>query len=164
MPFHEARRMDTRFGICDVGFRPKGRMFAKLCRRFGVSPTTGYKWLERWRLDGKAGGFRSLSRRPRNFAIAQRGDDRKSRAFRAYGEHPAWGGRRIARRLKDLGQEALPAPSTVTAILKRHGVGWAPRRRASSAFTRFERERPKTSCGRWTSRATWPCIPAGFIP
>jgi len=41
-------------------------------------------------------------------------------------EHPAWGGRKITRRLKDLGEEAVPAPSTVTAILKRHGIELGP--------------------------------------
>ena len=57
-------------------------------------------------------------------------------------EHPAWGGRKIARRLKDLGHEAVPAPSTVTAILKRHGVELGAHGGGQSAFTRFERARP----------------------
>ena len=57
-------------------------------------------------------------------------------------EHPAWGGRKIARRLKDLGHEAVPAPSTVTAILKRHGVELGAYGGGQSAFTRFERARP----------------------
>ena len=57
-------------------------------------------------------------------------------------EHPAWGGRKIARRLKDLGQEAIPAPSTVTAILKRHGIELGAHGGGQSAFTRFERARP----------------------
>ena len=57
-------------------------------------------------------------------------------------EHPAWGGRKIARRLKDLGHEAVPAPSTVTAILKRHGVELGTFGGGQSAFTRFERARP----------------------
>jgi transposase InsO family protein len=57
-------------------------------------------------------------------------------------EHPAWGGRKIARRLKDLRQEAIPAPSTVTAILKRHGIELGAHGGGQSAFTRFERARP----------------------
>jgi transposase InsO family protein len=57
-------------------------------------------------------------------------------------EHPAWGGRKIARRLADLGQEGVPAPSTVTEILRRHGrldIAECERHRA---FERFERSRP----------------------
>ena len=57
-------------------------------------------------------------------------------------EHPAWGGRKIARRLKDLGHEAVPAPSTVTAILRRHGIELGALGGGQSAFTRFERARP----------------------
>jgi transposase InsO family protein len=36
-------------------------------------------------------------------------------------EHPAWGARKLHRRLRALGYQALPAPSTVHAILVRHG-------------------------------------------
>ena len=43
----------------------EGANVRSLCRRFGVSPTTGYKWLERWQLDG-AVGLQELSRRPHN--------------------------------------------------------------------------------------------------
>jgi transposase InsO family protein len=55
-------------------------------------------------------------------------------------EHPTWGGRKLARRLRDLGLPA-PSPSTVTEVLRRHGLlgerGGQPR-----AFTRFEHEAP----------------------
>src|SRR5260370_1322467 len=46
------------------------------------------------------------------------------------------GGRQIARRLKDLGHEAVPAPSTVTAIFKRHGLELGALCGGPSAFTR----------------------------
>lgn len=36
-------------------------------------------------------------------------------------QHPAWGGRKISRRLRDLGLVQV-APSTVTSILHRHGL------------------------------------------
>jgi transposase InsO family protein len=74
------------------------------------------------------------------FSVAQRDSDGESgTSMRA--EHPAWGGRKIARRLKDLGH-AVPAPSTVTAILKRHGIELGAHGGGQSAFTRFERSRP----------------------
>jgi transposase-like protein len=37
----------------------------KLCRRFGISPTTGYNWLGRYQNDGLA-GLKDQSRRPKN--------------------------------------------------------------------------------------------------
>ena len=36
--------------------------------------------------------------------------------------HPAWGGRKIAARLIELGHAEVPPPSTVTSILHRHGL------------------------------------------
>ena len=56
-------------------------------------------------------------------------------------EHPAWGGRKIARVLADAGREA-PAPSTVTEILRRHGCAIGAFRGGAPAFRRFEHEAP----------------------
>ena len=36
--------------------------------------------------------------------------------------HPAWGARKLACRLRDQGAQAVPAASTITAILRRHGL------------------------------------------
>jgi len=118
----------------------EGANIRSLCRRFGISPTTGYKWLERWRLDAMA-GLRELSRRPhgsptRSVAVTEEA------VLSLRAKHPAWGGRKIARRLKDMGHEAVPAPSTVTAILKRHGIELGAHGGGQSAWTRFERARP----------------------
>ena len=112
MPFREVSRMDECrefVMLADL----EGVNFRGLCRRFGVSPMTGYKWLERWRREGAA-GLRERSRRPltspsRSCAAVEEA----VLALRA--EHPAWGGRKLSRRLKDLGHEAVPAPSTITA-------------------------------------------------
>jgi transposase InsO family protein len=118
----------------------EGANVRSLCRRFGVSPTTGYKWLERWRLGGMA-GLQELSRRPQH-SPARSIATMEQAVLSVRTEHPAWGGRKIARRLKDLGHEAVPAPSTVTAILKRHGVDLGAHGGGQSAFIRFERARP----------------------
>lgn len=56
-------------------------------------------------------------------------------------EHPCWGGRKIARRLADLGVVGVPAPSTVTSILRRHGIALGQSGTAQP-FQRFERQRP----------------------
>ena len=119
MPFHEGSRMDARLEFVMLA-SVEGANVRSLCRRFGISPTTGYKWLERWQLDGMA-GLQELSRRPQNSpSRSAAATEQAVLSMRA--EHPAWGGRKIARRLKDLGHDAVPAPSTVTAILKRHGI------------------------------------------
>jgi len=86
-------------------------------------------------------GLEEQSRRPQSSpARSVAATERAVLSVRA--EHPAWGGRKIARRLKDLGREGVPAPSTVTAILKRHGIELGAHGGGQSAFTRFERSRP----------------------
>jgi transposase InsO family protein len=139
MPFREVCRMERRLEFVMLA-SVEGANVRQLCRRFGVSPTTGYKWLERWRLEGIA-GLQEQSRRPQK-SPARSGAAVEDAVLLMRAEHPAWGGRKIARRLKDLGQQAVPAPSTVTAILKRHGVELGAHGGGQSAFTRFERSRP----------------------
>ena len=139
MPFREVSRMDARLEFVMLAVA-EGANVRQLCRRFGISPTTGYKWLERWRLDGMP-GLQEQSRRPQT-SPARSAAALEAAVLSVRTEHPAWGGRKIARRLKDLGQEGVPAPSTVTAILKRHGVELGAFGGGQSAFTRFERVRP----------------------
>jgi transposase InsO family protein len=139
MPFHEGSRMDARLEFVMLA-SAEGANVRSLCRRFGISPATAYKWLERWRREGKA-GLQELSRRPQN-SPARSAATTEEAVLSVRAEHPAWGGRKIARRLKDLGHEAAPAPSTVTAILKRNGVELGALGGGQTAFTRFERARP----------------------
>jgi transposase InsO family protein len=57
-------------------------------------------------------------------------------------EHPAWGARKLRRRLHDLGWDALPAPSTVQAILQRHGRIDPAQSSKHQPWQRFEHEHP----------------------
>ena len=139
MPFREVSRMDARLEFVRLALA-EGANIRQLCRRFGISPTTGYKWLERWQAVGMS-GLQEQSRRPRH-SPARSAAAIEAAVLSVRSEHPAWGGRKIARRLKDLGREAVPAPSTVTAILKRHGVELGKFGGGSATFIRFERSRP----------------------
>ncbi len=56
-------------------------------------------------------------------------------------EHPAWGGRKISRRLRDLGL-AQVAPSTVTSILHHRGLITLEASQAAAHWQRFERQEP----------------------
>ena len=111
----------------------------ELCRRFGISPQTGYKWLARYAELGRA-GLVDQSRRPHQCPKQTQGQTEHA-VLTLRGEHPAWGGRKISRRLQDLGS-ALLAPSTVTSILHRHGLISTEASEQSKAWTRFERETP----------------------
>jgi transposase InsO family protein len=88
-----------------------------LCRRFGISPKTGYKWLARVQAEGLA-GLRDQSRRPRT-APGQTAATLEKQLVGVRTAHPAWGARKIRRYLAERGVSELPAPSTITAILQR---------------------------------------------
>jgi transposase-like protein len=62
MPFREVSRMDARLEFVMLA-SVEGANIRQLCRRFGISPTTGYKWLERWQTAGTM-GLLEQSRRP----------------------------------------------------------------------------------------------------
>ncbi|MEK8053600.1 IS481 family transposase [Ideonella sp. DXS22W] len=114
-----------------------------LCRRFGISPKTGYKWLARaLESPGDDGQsvLRDRSRRP-NASPARSTAAVEQAVVDVRREHPAWGGRKIARRLLDLGHAAL-APSTVTHILHRHGLITPDASQAAAPWQRFEHDAP----------------------
>jgi transposase-like protein len=123
----------------------------ELCRRFGIAPMTGFKWLRRFEAEGPA-GLADRSRRPlsspeRSSAAAE------AQVLAVRAAHPAWGGRKIRRVLQNEGAPTVPAASTVTAILRRHGMLEGPR--AASRGPMCASSTPaRTISGRWTSRVT----------
>jgi transposase len=119
---------------------PEGINRRELCRRFGVSPKTAYKWLARYREQGGT-ALADHSRRPRH-SPARTGESVETLVVELRRRHPAWGGRKIARRLTDLGQQAVPAPSTVTDILRRHGLIDDAASAQHTPWKRFEHAEP----------------------
>ena len=91
MPFHEVCRMDARLEFVMLA-SVEGANVRNLCRRFGVSPTTGYKWLERWRLEGMA-GLQERSRRPQT-SPSRSATATEQAVLSVRAEHPAWGAAR----------------------------------------------------------------------
>jgi transposase InsO family protein len=57
-------------------------------------------------------------------------------------EHPAWGGRKIQVRMRHLNQSNVPAASTITQILRRHGRLSGETAAATKPYVRFERSKP----------------------
>lgn len=120
-----------------------GTNMRALCRQFGISLKTGYKWLNRFEAAGsQVQALRDHSRRPLSSpARSCKSTEQAVLALRR--EHPAWGGRKIARRLLDLGQAEL-APSTVTHILHRYGLISPAASDAARPWQRFEHDAPNS--------------------
>jgi transposase InsO family protein len=116
MPWREVSIMEQRLEFVALA-RQEGANVRELCRRFGISATSGYKWLRR--SDGHGGDWAAdLSRRPHTSPL--RTEASVERAVLAIRDaHPAWGARKIRRCIERDGM-APPAASTVHAILVRH--------------------------------------------
>jgi transposase InsO family protein len=138
MPWSEASTMSLRSEFIRLA-AADGTNVSALARRFGVSRKTAYKWLARYRAAGAA-GLADRSRRPRT-APAATAPEVERAVLELRAQHPAWGGRKLRRRLSDQGVPAVPAASTITAILRRHGQ-LGPRAGQARAFVRFQHEAP----------------------
>lgn len=137
MVWSEKSRMDCRRDFVELALAA-GSNVSELCRRFGISRKTGYKWLGR---QASGEGVSDRSRRP--LASPRRTEPESERAVLALrARHPTWGGRKLKRRLADLGHGAVPAASTITEILRRHHLIDPDEARRHRAFERFEHPRP----------------------
>ncbi len=110
----------------------------ELCRRFGISAPTAYKWLGRAQ-SGTQDWPEDKSRRPlhspkRTFDVTE------AAVLAVRDAHPAWGARKIAWTLERQGIVS-PAPSTVHGILQRHGR-IMPSNMQGKATGRFEHPAP----------------------
>lgn len=115
-----------------------GANIAALCRRFGISRKSGYKWIERFR---QGSALSDRSRRPHTSPKRTQAP-MEQRLLLLRGDHPAWGARKLRRRLLDLGERQVPAPSVIQAILTRHGLIDPIESDKHRSFKRFERDEP----------------------
>lgn len=139
MPFKECSIVESRGEFCRLAAAP-GANVRELCRRFGVSPETGYKWLARFAASGDD-GLADRSRRPLS-SPGQTATGIEARVLAVRHEHPAWGGRKIRKVLENEGLQAPPSASTITAVLRRQELLNGPRAGQPRAFQRFEHEAP----------------------
>ena len=111
----------------------------ELCRRFGISAQTAYKWLARYQQQGRD-GLRDRPRCPHS-SPCQTDAALERLVVDLRKAHPQWGGRKLSRRLCDLGHSKL-APSTVTSILHRYGLVTPQASDQATPWQRFEHAAP----------------------
>jgi transposase InsO family protein len=111
-----------------------------LCKFFGISRKTGYKWLNRFDEYGDA-GLNNRSRRPLSSPFKSP-ESIEDVIVALRGLHPAWGGRKIKSRLEELGHPDVPAASTITGILRRRGLINPEESAKHTAFISFEHPYP----------------------
>ncbi|RWB35955.1 MAG: hypothetical protein EOS76_22210, partial [Mesorhizobium sp.] len=107
MPFYEVSMMDQKREFVEFASREWANV-RELCRRFGISPTTGYKWLERYRSEGPA-GLVERSRRP-HLSPQRTASAIEARVLQVRDEsNDVWGGRKIRQAMKRHGELVIPA-------------------------------------------------------
>jgi transposase InsO family protein len=138
MPFVERDAMSLRKEFVELAKLP-GANILSLARRFSISRTTAYKWINRVQED-PVGGLQERSRRPKRSpsrsqeAVVQRVIELRDEFH--------WGGRKVRAVLAREGWIAPPAPSTITSILHRHGRIASEDSAKRKEFVRFERTEP----------------------
>lgn len=137
MPWREVSTVDQRREFVALAL-VDGVNRRELCRRFGISAQTGYKWLTRAGEEGA--DLNDRPRRPQNSPL-RCAQTIEASVLLVRDGHPAWGARKIERCLVRDGIKP-PAVSTIHAILKRHGRVAPPAGKPGQPWQRFEKEAP----------------------
>lgn len=127
MPWKKTTQVEQRLDLVQQIRRGQVSV-VELCRRFGVSRQTAYKWVARYR-KGRLRGLKDLSRRAlvnvvKTSAVWLR------RVRRARQKHPTWGSRKLHHKLRErFGPEDVPSTATISRWLHRWGLARGRRRR-----------------------------------
>ena len=110
--------------------------FSSLCREFGITRATGYKWLARYENN------ESLSNRSKRPNVTANKTPRsiETQIIETRTVHPGWGAKKIKVSLENKGIE-MPCIKTVNNILNRYGCISKEESLKHKSFTRFEKER-----------------------
>ena len=114
MPWRETCVMDERMEFI-VDWRRGETSFAELCRWYGISRKSGYKWLGRYAAEGVA-GLEDRSRAPRHHPNAV-SEESEAAIVAVRGRHPTWGPKKIRAWLMAHGGEPRwPVESVIAGI------------------------------------------------
>ncbi len=110
--------------------------FSALCREFGITRATGYKWLKRYRNEES---MSDRSRRP-NITPNKTPETIEHKIIELRKEHPGWGAKKILAVLEKRGID-MPCAKTVNNILNRYNCITKEESLKHKAYVRFEKER-----------------------
>lgn len=140
MPWRERTTMSERKQFI-LDYQADEESFTSLCVRYGISAKTGYKWLRRY-LEHGPQGLDDQSRRPHS-SPRRTDPEIEASILRLRSAHPGIGARKLQHLLVKEGVTLVPAPSTITEILRRRGFLEASEAAINrKAYRRFEKATP----------------------
>lgn len=120
MPWTEVTKMEEKKAFILRAF-DRNENFSQLCKEFGISTKTGYKWKERFKADGLA-GLSEKSRRP-NKHSQQLSEEIICKIVRIKTTKPNWGAPKIRVVYERENPDSyLPSPATFERVLRRSGL------------------------------------------
>ena len=124
MPWKETHQMDqrTEFALKSM----KTTNFRELCREYGISTKTGYKWKQRF-LERGLGGLQEESRKPHAHP-SELPEEVVCEIVRIKTAHPHWGPRKIRDLYERKKPGEIPSESSFKRVLERAGLT-EPRKR-----------------------------------
>jgi transposase InsO family protein len=114
----EHRKMSLKMEFVEKASRPGVRV-AELCRQYGISRETGYKWLNRFKREGYD-GLEEKSRAPQSSPLAK-AEEVVHGILQAREAHPRWGPTKLRDLLRRRLGEETPSRSTIARVLRRFG-------------------------------------------
>ena len=139
MPWQEVTRMSSKHEFVQLA-SSKTTSFSELCIRFGISRKTGYVLLNRYKEEGLP-GLEERSRKPKN-SPERTCVQLEEKVIELRLRKSTWGGRKIRKWLLNQGEPEVPAASTITDILRRHGYISESESSQRKHYIRFEHEHP----------------------
>jgi transposase len=123
--------------------------FTEICRKFGISTKTGYKWLSRFKEQGAA-GLAELSRAPKTPAN-NIGQSVKERILKLKEKHKYWGAYKIQTLYaKKHPGEHVPARSTIEELFRKEGYTGKRKRSRNKAEERMRARVKAEEANEWT--------------
>jgi transposase len=120
MPWKQSRIVDQRPQFLP-SYQKKEMSLSDLCREFGVSRPTGYRWINRYKEVGPE-GLLDRSRKPHGCSHAT-SEATENAILALRSKHPRWGARKLKARLEKVQPRVnWPAASTFGNILDRAGL------------------------------------------
>lgn len=136
MPWKNRGPMSLKIDFLEQALKPVANISA-LCRTFGISRKTAYKWINRYKKEGIS-GIEECSRRP--LTSPTRTSEEMTCLILETRREWKWGGRKLRQHLKNQGIQELPSEATFNRILLNCDQIETEESEKRKHFIRFERE------------------------